>query len=140
MLNISEIQPFTDRKTCAASFTLSPHSLVILELLANSPLICVFEEPAVSKNWLRYHVRFQDDSMTALVSANMIDSRSVLILVVVLVCGRIVELVVGHPRPLRVRAPIVPVVSLPGPTGVLRYPSRMASEAERQPSLWWLES
>ena len=69
--------------------------------------------------------------MTALVSENTICCA--------FVGSRIVELVVGHLRRLRVSVPSVPWVSLPGPTGVLRCPGRMASEAERQPSLCLLE-
>ena len=97
------------------------------------------EHPNAKKKTQTNTVRFQDDSMTALVSANMIDSRSVLILVVVLVCDRIVELVVGHPRSFAY-GPQCTGVSLPGPTGVLRCQAGWHRKQSVNPYCCGLES
>ena len=57
---------------------------------------------------------------------------------VFLLCLVALWLVVGPPTASRRNGPSVPRVSLPGPTGVLRCPGKMASEAERQTLLFWL--
>ena len=67
-----------------------------------------------SNEHLRYNVRFQVQNRTAHVCPDTVDSRLVCVLVVprgVVACGRSTHGLPSH------RAPSVPLVSLPGPTG-----------------------
>ena len=99
-----------------------------------------FRRSAVSRTGcsnekLRYHVRFHKltTGLHMFLQTQLTQDLSVFLL-----CLVVLWLVVGPPTASRRNGPSVSWVSLPGPTGVLRCPGRMASEAERQTLLFWL--